>query len=63
MCENIHEVQKTESVYWGISRHFFRVLHLALRILQHFAPGLAFAQKVKGFLKWYMKFEWNAKSV
>ncbi len=32
-------------------RHFFRILRpfFAFRISQHFAPGSAFTQKVKGF--------------
>ncbi len=36
-------------VYSGVFSATFCASFLAFRILQHFAPGLAFTQKVKGF--------------
>ncbi len=50
--ENIRKMRKMKSVWRGISCHFFFAFYasfFAFRISQHFVPGSAFAQKVKGF--------------
>ncbi len=48
ICKNGREMRKIKSVWWGISCHFFRVLRPFFRF-SHFAPGLVFTQKLKGF--------------